>query len=37
MDKEKRLQNIRTPKQITAATPQDKFIAGFPLCIAGGI
>lgn len=37
MGKEKRLQNIRTLKQIAAATHQNKFILDFPLCIADGI
>lgn len=37
MDKEKRLQNIRTLKQITAAVLQDKFILDFLFCIADEI
>lgn len=31
---EKRIQDIRTLKQITAAVFQDKFISDFPFCIA---
>lgn len=34
MHKEKRLQNIRALKQITAAVLQDRFILDFPFCIA---
>lgn len=37
MDEQKRLQNTRTLKQVTAATPQDKFILDFPLFIADGM
>lgn len=37
MDKEKRLQNIRALKQITAAVLEDMSILDFPFCVAEGV